>query len=249
MSIFLYAYTLADAKHDLEDLTGVEGRNLFMVSFGEVSAIVSAYGKNTLTLSGDDIFAHQHVQRLLMSQASIIPLQFGLTLSSLKRVESVLRANHDVLKKELHRIFRKVEMEVTMRFDVDDLLDYLINKYPYLKDEKGKVLNGRLLYYLGNRARKGEKFQKTLAREKEIYKKQLEERIGPWCAEIRESRLPNSELDVVTFNCLVNRERLRVFEKSIFDAGEHFAPDFNFTYNGPWAPQNFCSLSQVSYEQ
>lgn len=248
MSIFLYAYTLADAPHDLEDLTGVEGRNLFMVSVGKVSAVVSSYGKKILTLSGDDIFAHQHVQRLLMSQASIIPLQYGLTLSNLGQVERVLSNNADVLEKELTRIYRKVEMEVTMRFDVPNLLDYMIDKYPYLRDEKGKVLNGRLLYFLGNRAKKGEKFTRTLTKEKEIYKSQLKEIIGPWCAEIRESRLPVSEDDVVTFNCLVNRERLRVFEKSIYDAGDKFAPDFTFTYNGPWAPQNFCSQSSISYK-
>ncbi|EDY80800.1 gas vesicle protein, GvpL/GvpF family [Verrucomicrobiia bacterium DG1235] len=248
MSIFLYAYTLADAPHDLEDLTGVEGRNLFMVTYGKVSAVVSAYGQQTLTLKGDDIFAHQHSQRLLMSQASIIPLQYGLTLSSLQQVERVLMRNEEILEKELNRIYRKVEMEVTMRFDVPDLLDYLIEKYPYLRDEKGKVLNGRLLYYLGNRAKKGEKFIRTLAKEKEIYKTLFKEIVGPWCAEIRESHLPLTEKDVVTFNCLVNRERLRVFEKSIYDAGEKFAPDFHFAYNGPWAPQNFCSHSLVSYK-
>ncbi|MBC2604898.1 GvpL/GvpF family gas vesicle protein [Pelagicoccus albus] len=248
MSIFLYAYTLADAPHDLEDLTGVEGRNLFMVTCGNVSAIVSAYGQKTLSLSGDDIFAHQHAQRLLMSQASILPLQYGLTLSSLSQVEKVLTNNEEVLEKELNRIYRKVEMEVTMRFDVPDLLDHLISKYPYLRDEKGKVLNGRLLYYLGDRAKKGEKFTRTLAKEKEIYKSQFKEMVGPWCAEIRESHLPLSEMDVVTFNCLVNRERLRVFEKSIYDAGDRFAPDFTFSYNGPWAPQNFCSQAMISYK-
>lgn len=248
MSIFLYAYTLSDAPHDLEDLTGVEGRNLFMVTFGKVSAIVSAYGQKCLTLSGDDIFAHQHAQRLLMSQASILPLQYGLTLTNLAQVEKVLSNNHDILLKELHRIYRKVEMEVTMRFDVPDLLDHLIERYPYLKDERGKIVNGRLLYFLGDRAKKGEKFTRTLAKEKEIYKSKLEELIGPWCAEIRESRLPKSEDDVVTFNCLVNRERLRVFEKSIYDAGDIFAPDFSFSYNGPWAPQNFCSQSAISYK-
>lgn len=248
MSIFLYAYTLADAPHDLEDLVGVEGRNLFMVTCGRVSAVVSTYGQETLTLNGDDIFAHQHTQRLLMSQSSIIPLQYGLTLSSLVQVEQVLKNNAEILEKELNRIYRKVEMEVTMRFDVLDLLDHLISKYPYLRDEKGKVVNGRLLYFLGDRAKKGEKFTRTLSKEKEIYKSQLKEIIGPWCAEIKESRLPCSEEDVVTFNCLVNRERLKVFEKSIFDAGDKFAPEFTFTYNGPWAPQNFCSQAEISYK-
>ncbi|MDQ8205144.1 GvpL/GvpF family gas vesicle protein [Pelagicoccus sp. SDUM812003] len=247
MSIFLYAYTLADAPHDLEDLTGVDERNLFMVSYGRVSAVVSAYDGKKLSLKGRDIFAHQHCQRMLMTQASIFPLQYGLTLQSLATVEEVLKRNEKALYQQLTRLYRKVEMEVTMRFDVPDLFDYLMGKYPYLRDEKAKVLNGRLLYYLGNRAKKGEKFQKTLDKEKAIYISKAQEIIGPWCAEIKESRLPKTEEDVVTFNCLVNRERLRVFEKSIYDAGERFAPDFHFTYNGPWAPQNFCDHSLVDY--
>ncbi len=218
------------------------------LSFSRLHSLAEMTHSNVRSLSGDDIFAHQHVQRLLMSQSSIIPLQYGLTLSSLAQVERVLSNNEAILEKELTRIYRKVEMEVTMRFDVPDLLDYMIERYPYLRDEKGKVLNGRLLYFLGDRAKKGEKFTRTLAKEKEIYAGQLKEMIGPWCAEIRESRLPRSEEDVVTFNCLVNRERLRVFEKSIYDAGDHFAPDFSFSYNGPWAPQNFCSQTLISYK-
>lgn len=247
MSIFLYAYTLADAPHDLEDLTGVDERNLFMVTYGRVSAVVSAYGGTTLSLKGKDIFAHQHAHRMLMTQATVIPLQYGLTLSSLHRVEEVLKQNESTLYRQLRRLYRKVEMEVTMRFDVPDLFDYLIGKYPYLRDEKAKVVNGRLLYYLGNRAKKGEKFMKTLGKEKEIYRSLAMEIISPWCAEIKESKLPSTEEDVVTFNCLVNRERLRVFEKSIYDAGNRFSPDFCFSYNGPWAPQNFCDHSAINY--
>lgn len=248
MSIFLYAYTLSDAPHDLEDLVGVDGRNLFMVTHGKVSAVVSAYSGERLSLKGQDIFAHQHAQRMLMTQATIFPLQYGLTLPSLVRVENALERNEESLYKELSRLYRKVEMEVTLRFDVPDLLDYLVGKYPYLRDEKAKVLNGRLLYYLGNRAKKGERFQKALRRDKEIYESQAREIIGPWCAEIKASRLPLAEEDVVTFNCLVNRERLRVFEKSLYDAGDRFGPDFHFSYNGPWAPQNFCNHSLMSYE-
>lgn len=248
MSIFLYAYTLADAPHDLEDLTGVDERNLFMVTAGKVSAIVSAYSCERLSLKGKDIFAHQHVQRMLMTQATVIPLQYGLTLCSLQRVEDVLKQNEETLFQQLSQLYRKVEMEVTMRFDVPDLFDYLIGKYPYLREEKAKIINGRLLYYLGNRARKGEKFLKTLRKEKEIYRSLAQEIIGPWCAQIKESKLPMSEDDVATFNCLVNRERLRVFEKSIYDAGSRFAPDFCFTYNGPWAPQNFCDHGALSYK-
>ena len=248
MSLFLYAYTLANAPHDLEDLVGVDGRNLFMVTVGRVSAVVSTYSNETLTLAGRDIFAHQHALRALMDQATIIPLQYGLTLPSFEKVEEVLLNNEETLYAELCRLFRKVEMEVTMRFDVPDLFDHLVSRYPFLRDEKAKVVNGRLLYYLGNRAKKGEKFQRTLRKEKEIYASKAKEIIGPWCAEIRESRLPLAEDDVVTFNCLVNRERLRVFEKSIYDAGDAFAPDFTFSYNGPWAPQNFCDASLVSYK-
>lgn len=247
MSIFLYAYTLADAPHNLEDVIGVENRNLFMVTFGRVSAVVSAYDGKRLSLQGKDIFAHQHAHRCLMDSATIIPLQYGLTLTSLSKVEEVLEKNEEVLYDQLANLYRKVEMEVTMRFDVPDLLDHLLSKYPYLRDEKAKVINGRLLYYMGNRAKKGEKFLQTLRKEKEILASKAKEIIAPWCSEIKESRLPLAESDVMTFNCLVNRERLKVFEKSIYDAGDTFAPDFCFSYNGPWAPQNFYTSSEVSY--
>ena len=248
MSIFLYAYTLADAPHDLEDLVGVDERNLFLVSRGPIAAVVSAYGGDRLSLKGQDIFAHQHAQRMLMTQATIFPLQYGLTLPSLASVEAALERNVDVLYGQLSKLYRKVEMEVSMRFDVPDLFDHLVSKYPYLRDEKAKILNGRLLYYLGNRAKKGEKFQRALSKDKEVYESLAREIIGPWCSDIKSSSLPLAEEDVVTFNCLVNRERLRVFEKSIYEAGSRFAPEFHFSYNGPWAPQNFCNHSQISYE-
>jgi len=247
MSIYLYAYTLADSPHELQDLIGVDERRLFLVTCGDVSAVVSSYSNEKLLVRGKDIFAHQQVLRQLMDEASIIPLQFGLTLKDLSKVEEVLLKNHSSLRDQLHRIYRKVEMEVTMRFDVDDLLSYLLDQYPYLRDEKAKVSNGRLVYYLGDRAKKCEKFQSALKKEKEIYASKLEEVIGPWCAEIEASHMPLGEMDIVTFNCLVNRERLKVFEKSVHDAGDMFAPDFHFKYNGPWAPQNFCVDANIVY--
>lgn len=247
MSIFLYAYTLSDAPHDLEDMVGVDRRNIFMVTFGRVSAVVSAFDSSTLPLNGSDIFAHQHVQRQLMDQATVIPLPYGLTLRDLSKVEEVLMINEERLFSELSRLFRKVEMEVTMRFDVEDLFDHMCSKYPHLADERAKVVNGRLLYFLGDRAKKGEKFQTLLRKEKEIYASKAKAILGPWCAAITESKLPCAEEDVVTFNCLVNRERLRVFERAIYEAGDRFAPDFSFSFNGPWAPQNFSDASAVAY--
>lgn len=247
MSIYLYGFTLSDAPHDLEDLVGVDDRNLFMVTCGEVSAIVSSYGCDTLRIRGKDILAHQQSIRVLMDQASIVPLEFGLTLKNLSAVEEVLLKNQEHLRTELHRIYKKVEMEVALRFSANDLFDYMVAKYPPLQEEKAKMVNGRLLYYLGDRARKSEKFERALKKEKEIFASKVEEVIGPWCAEIVRSRLIHRNHDVATFNCLVNRERLKVFEKSIYDAGERFGADLLFTFNGPWAPQHFCNLSKIAY--
>ncbi len=247
MSIYTYGFTLSDAPHNFEDLTGVDERNLFLVTYGEISAIVSSYAYDTLLIRGKDIFAHQQAIRMLMDQASIAPLEFGLTLKNLSAVEDVLMKNHDHLRKQLHRVYRKVEMEVSLRFAPKDLFQYMVDKYPKLREEKAKIVNGRLLYFLGDRARKGEKFETALSKEKDIFASQVEERIGPWCAEIARSRLKHKDHDVATFNCLVNRERLKVFEKSIYDAGERFGGDLLFAFNGPWAPQHFCNVSKIAY--
>ena len=247
MSIYLYGFTLADAPHRLERLEGVDERNVFMVTIGEVSALVSNYGGGRFEVRGKDIFAHQQVIRALNDEASIIPLEFGLTLKNLSMVENVIRSNHNQLKGELYRIFRKVEMEVLLRFATADLFKFMVAKYPYLKDERFKFANGRLLYSLGDRARKGEKFEIALKKEKEIFSSQVKALIGPWCAEIALSKTAYKERDVATYNCLVNRERLKVFENSIYDAAEKFCGDLLFTFNGPWAPQHFCNLSKISY--
>ncbi len=247
MSIYLYGFTLSDAPHRLESLEGVDGRNVFMVTMGEVSALVSNYGKKRFEVRGKDIFAHQQVIRALNEEASIVPLEFGLTLKNLSVVENVIRSNHKHLKRELYRIFRKVEMEVLLRFATGDLFKYMVAKHPYLKDERFKFANGRLLYSLGDRARKGEKFEKALKKEKKIFSSQVEAIIGPWCAEISLSKTVYRERDVATFNCLVNRERLKVFENSIYDAAEKLCGDLLFTLNGPWAPQHFCNVSKILY--
>lgn len=247
MSIYIYGYTLSVASHDMEDLKGVDDRDLFLVTVGDVSAIVSVYDYERLIVKGKDIFAHQHVIQTLMKESSLIPLQFGLTLKNLTAVESVLQRNQDVLRAQLSRLYRKVEMELKLRFDADDMLEFMMSKYPHLKAERGKVVDGRLVSYLGNRLRKCEKFETLLKKEKEIYTSQVESIVGPWCAEIKQSRSIKTERDVATFNCLVNRERLKVFERSIYEAGEKFKSELSFSFNGPWAPQNFCQLAKIEY--
>ena len=247
MSIYLYGFTFSSAPHDFEDLSGVDDRGLFLVTCGDVSAIVSSYDYDTLHIRGKDIFAHQQVIRGLMDQASIIPLEFGLTLKNLPAVEDVLLKNQEHLRIELHHVFNKVEMEVALRFASNDLFEYMVEKYPFLGEEKAKVVNGRLLYSLGDRARKCEKFEHELQKEKDAYASKVDELIGPWCAEIARSRLIQRDHAVATFNCLVNRERLKVFEKSIYDAAELWGGDLLFSLNGPWAPQHFCNVSKIAY--
>lgn len=247
MSIYIYGYTLADAPHNLEDLKGVDDRDLFLVTVGDVSAIVSAYDYERLMVKGKDIFAHQNVLQTLMADSSLIPLQFGLTLKNLVDVESVLLRNQDVIREQLYRLYRKVEMELKLRLDTDDVMEYILMKYPHMRSEKGKMVGTRLVGFLGDRLRKCEKFEKLLEKEKSIFASQIVDTIGPWCAEMKESRAIKTERDVATFNCLVNRERLKVFEKSIREAGEHFKGELSFSFNGPWAPQNFCQLAKIEY--
>ena len=127
MSSYLYGFTLADAPHDLDGMSGVDERGIFMITYVDVSAIVSNYDSGNLEISGKDIIAHQQVVRGLMEQSSIIPLEFGLTLKDLWAVEDVDRANHDHLLQELQRIYRKVEMELSLRFAAGDLLEYLLD--------------------------------------------------------------------------------------------------------------------------
>lgn len=248
MSSYLYGFTLADAPHDLDGISGVDHRGIFMITYGDVSALVSNYDSGNLEISGKDIIAHQQVVRELMEQSSIIPLEFGLTLKDLWAVEDVVRANHDHLFQELQRIYRKVEMELSLRFAAGDLLEYLLENYPYLREEMSEVVNGRLIYNYGNRARRNPKFEETLKKEKAILASKVEAIVGPWCAEIARSSYEHKEKEVVTFNCLVNRERLKVFEKSIYDAAERYCGDLLFTFNGPRAPQHFCDLSKISYD-
>ncbi len=248
MSSYLYGFTLADAPHDLDGISGVDQRGIFIITFGDVSALVSNYDCGRLEISGKDIIAHQQVIRALMEQSSIIPLEFGLTLKDLWAVEEVVRVNHDHLLRELQRIYRKVEMELSLRFAAGDLLEYLLEKHPYLRQEMSKVVDGRLIYDYGSRALRNPKFEEILNKEKAILAGKVEPIVGPWCAEIALSSFEHKEKEVATFNCLVNRERLKVFEKSIYDAAELYCGELFFTFNGPWAPQHFCDLSKISYQ-
>jgi len=247
MRLYLYAYTLADAPHLLDGLEGVNENELFLVKRGPVAAVASAYPMEKLLARGRDVFAHQRVLRRVMEQASVAPLPYGLTLRDRAAVERSLEKNEAVLVATLARVYRKVEMEVSLRFDAEDLFETIAAKRPRLRSERAKLVNGRLVSYLGDRARKCERFERALREEKDAAALQAEAIIGPWCAEIARSRLPLSEREVATFNCLVNRERLKVFERSIYEAGERFGGEIRFSFSGPWPPQNFCDLRGLSY--
>ena len=86
MSSYLYGFTSADAPHDLDGMSGVDERGIFMITYGDVSALVSNYNMGKLEISGKDIIAHQQVIRGLMEHSSIIPLEFGLKLKDLSLI-------------------------------------------------------------------------------------------------------------------------------------------------------------------
>ena len=238
-----YLYAIVEgASNQTRDGIGLSGTNVYTVSNGRVSAVVSDIPNQKIRPERRHLAAHQSVLRWLLDECTPLPIAFGIIADGSKAIERILARNGGAFKEQFKRVQGKVEMGLRVTWDVPNIFDYFIDMHPDLRTARDTYFGTHRVPTHEDKIELGRMFDRILSQDREDHTTDVENALSPHCAAIRRNNC-RSEKEVMNLACLVSRKAESRFEKGIMQAANLFDNNFTFDYNGPWAPHNFVDLA------
>lgn len=237
-----YVYCLSDEVTPamVEKVAGVAGAEVVLVSFEEMTAVVSRFEGETVSVGRENVFAHERVVSHVLQQTTPLPFRFG-TVVGAKRLERYVNSQRSFLLEALGRVRGCVEMSIKVIWDKEGVRHENV--------EFGQRSSATGVELDANRG-PGATFLLEKRREilgDEILKERAAE-IGSWFSEClngiaRESNVevnPTQTL-VVKAAHLVERERIEEYRERLQEMRRE-RRDLRFLTSGPWPPYSFSQV-------
>ncbi|HEX8843341.1 MAG TPA: GvpL/GvpF family gas vesicle protein [Pyrinomonadaceae bacterium] len=238
----LYAYCLSDevTAEMLEPLTGMADAKPRLLVGGKIAAIVSEFEGEAVTVTRENVLAHERVVRRVLMRATPLPFRFGTVVPE-ERLRNYLDSQQDSLLAQFMRVRGCVEMSVKVIWDLESVKEEAagLNRQEGATESAGPVMGS------------GTEFLKTKRLEilgDEALKRRAAE-VASWLAEslgetVRETRVtvqPKESL-VLAAAHLVERGRLKEYRARLGRARAQRA-DLHFLTSGAWPPYSFTGIS------
>ena len=238
---YVYAVVPATLRW-VDGLSGVDGGNVYTISQGRLSAVISDVAGTRIRPERRNLAAHQEVLKQLMEHMAVLPMCFGIIAGNDKSIQDILSRNQDVFLDQLQRVAAKVEMGLRVTWDVPNIFEYFVNTHPELRAALDRFFGKNREPSHEEKIELGQMFDRILNEDREAHTMQVEEVLLPHCHQIKRNSCRN-EREVMNLACLVGDDAQVEFEDAVFEAAKLFDNNFTFDYNGPWPPHNFVELN------
>ena len=237
---YLYAVLAGGAGAGEKGLTGIEGGEVYRITAGDISAVVSRVGRTRLRPERKHVLAHQAVLRRLMEHTTVLPAAFGLVARSDEAVRARLLENEELFRAQLGHVAGKVEMGLKVRWSTSNLFDYFVAAHPELGAARDRM-KGRHDIGREELIEVGKLFENLREADRQAHSERVAAVLRERGIELKWNTT-RGENEVMSLSCLLPREGLEAFEKLVEAAAEGFDEHFTFEFNGPWAPHSFTEL-------
>ena len=237
-----YLYAIVGTGTAVDDLTGIDGGQVYPIASGHLVAVVSEVPNQKLRPERRHLAAHQGVLKRLVEAGGVLPMAFGIVADSADAVEAILARNCDTLNAQLERVAGKVEMGLRVRWDVPNIFAYFVDIHPELKAIRNRLFSSNRELTRDEKIELGQLFERLLSADRQLHVQKVAEALAPRCFELRFNP-PRDEYEVMNLACLVDSGARAALEEGVFAAAALFDNQFAFDYNGPWAPHNFVDLN------
>lgn len=237
-----YIYALTSGSTDRSFGTiGINGGNVYTISSGDVSAVVSDAPMGRIRPERRNFAAHQAVLKKLLEVGDLLPMSFGNVSEGAAAVRSFLSKHQKSIHDGLARVAGKFEMGLKVNLDVPNIFEFLVNRNEELRMARDQLVGRSREATQDEKIELGRLFANILESEREDQTEFVEKILLKACHEIKRNKC-RDEREVMNLACLVDRNQVDKFESVVFEAANHFDDNFAFDYNGPWAPHNFVEV-------
>lgn len=255
----LYAYCLSDevTMQMLRETRGLAGAALVLIEDEGLAAVVSRFEDDTVSVTRENVLAHQRVVQQVLTKTTPLPFRFG-TLVNEARLRNYLALQRSALDAQLKRVRDCVEMSVKLiqnreAFESATVEQQLTvgNEVQSATDHGAEEQSAQSKISNNSESAAGTAYLKMKRRAfvgDELRQKRAEE-LASWLAARLVSVVRESEVSVrsegtlfVKAAFLVERVRLEEYRARLRKA-ERERPEIHFLTSGPWPPYSFCDIS------
>jgi hypothetical protein len=237
---YIYAIVASGEPRAYPSL-GIEGRDVYTITDGRVTAVVSGLTSVKIRPERANLRAHQAVLKRLIEDTTPLPMAFGTIADSPQAIHRILVRNRRVFDQQLTRVAGKVEMGLRVTLDVPNIFEYFVNTHTELRLARDRLMSARHEFSQEEKIELGRMFDRLLNEDREDHTSKMERVLAPLCVEFK-ANLCRNEKEVLNLACLVKRDAQEAFSAGVFAAANLFDNNFSFDYSGPWAPHNFVEI-------
>lgn len=246
-----YLYGLIRATEDMDfgcmglEHDGTPAR-VYTLRVESLAAVVSEFSTRQKVLPlRKNLDPHHKVIREVMKTMTIVPMKFGHVAKNEQEIAKALRRNRDGIRAQLDQVDGKVEMGLKVKWDVDNIFEYLVGVDPELQAYRDQIFGRSSAPSQAEKIELGRMFEERLNREREEQTERVSEMFRPCCSDVKVNP-PKNEKMVMDLAFLVDRAGLKPFEERVYQVAGTFPAQYVFDYTGPWAPFNFVELDLQS---
>lgn len=236
---YLYGFTHHTYRPS-PDLRGLGDAAVRAVAFGDLAAVVSDHPVQPLMPSRRNVEPHHRIVGRISGEAPLVPAAFGHIGDSDTQILEVVRANYDEIRTELGRLAGLCEMELKLRWRIDNIFDVIVRRDRELRELRDRVFRQRQPSF-NDKLKVGALFEAALGRERERLGRILLAEFDRFAREIIRTP-PAQETLVCQAMLLVERARGEEFRALLADAAGKFDETFILESTGPWPPYSFVRL-------
>ena len=239
-----YLYCLIkESKPKRFGIKGVEGGDVYAISEGKLSAVVSDAEIKEYPISRENTLTHQKVIEEAMEEYDVLPISFGTVAESEKDVkEKILKPRAKELLSALEKIKGKIELNLkAVWLDMPSIFQEILKENKEIQLVKSQASRTSGIERTNLAIVAGKIIARALEDKKE---KEAEEILKPLKKIAEDFKENKVQLDQVIFNAafLVLRKKEKEFDKEVLNLGEKYNKRIKFLYVGSLPPYNFIKL-------
>jgi hypothetical protein len=237
----LYVYGFAEEPPG-SLLVGVDDAPVEALAAEGVYAIVSPTPRERVRPRRRLLSAHHRVVSTLAGEQTVLPASFGLIADSRDALLALMQEHASELREELDRLHGCVELELTLRWDVENVFEHLVSIDASLRERRNELTRLGAMAPHQLKVEIGRHVESLIAAHREEHASTVLVEIEPLCEAIRHGE-PRDEAELMNIACLIGRDRLDAFRAGLERVAACFDETFAFSIKGPFAPHSFVNLN------
>ena len=228
----------------LVGMKGVSGEGLFVVSYDEISAIVSDIKKVELNADRSNVLQYAEVIDSLAAHFTLLPMRFGSVMESTDAIADMLERNHNEIKLNIQKVDHLYEFGLKVFCDPKTIQAEVIAKSKVDVDSVVKPTreSGNSIFrdYV-NRKLTEHRLEESRLRYVESVIREITaciSRLNPE-SKFRKMVTPTTIIDAVF---LLEKSKKGELIEVIGDLQNQYT-GLNFVLTGPWPPYNFVDFT------